>query len=376
VTGVCPIPLRNAGRRLQVGIWVAVRGNDSGDSTRHHHVVGWLVWLVISVCILCSCTPTSTSGNHEARIAYGGLTHRIGAYGVGTEAAQVLNASRLGIRLLVGRPITREPQYREELQRVDMQVIDNTPQRMIYRTVCPRGTTRCAVPSDETLVALRERLAEYVRSRRALSNIAGYYILDDYVPRMNFVLRSVYKAMREADPARPLVCAFSLPIVPKDAGAAIVNSQIGVFRRNLTNYSPRWCNAVMLFSYAPSSRIPARKGPYDWKMAKTLPRALSILRGKGWGPSQSPLIGVPQAFEFWPRREVAGSIRQTQFREGPDSTELATQVAAFCQAGAVAIVAYAWRTAVQPTVKALYNSGAFQLGLLAGAQRCQRDSWG
>lgn len=341
---------------------------------RRRFVLG-LVSLISVMALLCACSSGQRPAKHKVSVNYSGLTHQIGAYGVGSDPQQLYRVSSLGIGLIVGPSQTSQPEYQQALRATGMRVIDNTPVQLIYKAMCPSGTPRCSRPSEAKLAELRRALANYVRSRRGLNAIAGYYMLDDYRPNINFVLASVYRAMRDADPATPLVCAFAVPVMPANADAASVASVVSVVRRNLQNYSPKWCDAVMLFSYAPPSATPQRRGPYDWRMTKTLPAALSILRSEGWQQSRSPLIGVPQAFEFWPRLPGRGTSNPLQYREGPTAAELTTQVAAFCKAGATAIVAYTWRAAIQRTVFALYNSAAFRLGLLAGAQQCHRDYW-
>lgn len=341
---------------------------------RRRFILG-LVSLVSVMALVCACSSGERPTKHKISVNYSGLTHQIGAYGVGSDPQQLYRASSLGIGLIVGPPQTSQPEYQQALRATGMRVIDNTPMRMIYKAMCPTGVPRCARPREDKLAQLRRTLANYVRSTRALHTIAGYYILDDYVPNIDFILASVYQAMRNADPTTPLVCAFAVPVMQANADAASVASVVSVVRRNLQNYSPKWCDAVMLFSYAPPNTTPQRRGPYDWRMRKTLPAALRILRSKGWQQSSSALIGVPQAFEFWPRLPGHGTSKPLQYREGPNATELTTQVAAFCRAGATAIVAYTWRAAIQSTVFALYNRSAFRLGLLAGAQQCHRDYW-
>jgi hypothetical protein len=147
------------------------------------------------------------------------------------------------------------------------------------------------------------------------------------------------------------------------------------FKRALQNYSPSWCDAVMVYSYAPAGTAPPdSRASYDWAMSRTLPEALSALRAKGWQPSRSPLIGVPQAFGYAPRIPP-GTSSQPQYRSAPSSSELTAQVVAFCRAGAIAIVGYAWNDGAVGRVTELNNSVALQLGLLAGAQQCHQDYW-
>lgn len=332
--------------------------------------------LISAMALLCSCStgsPTPTKPKHA--VDYSGLIHKVGVYYVGPNTDQLRIASRLGLGLIVGSPVSPNAGYQQILHASGMRVIDSTPARMIYQAFCPSAPDKCARPSGTRLVDLRRQLAKYVRSRRSNSTVAGYYILDDYVPNIDDVLASVYQAMRAADPARPLVCAFSIPVIQVNADAVAVAKEDSLTARHLQNYSPKWCDAVMIFSYAPGSVTPRHDGPYDWAMTKTLPTGLSILRSKGWRQSTSPLIGVPQTFQFWPRRPGPKWVQRVQYREGPTETELTAQVVAFCRAGATSIVAYAWRTTAQKTTRGLVNSSAFQLGLLSGAQQCQRDFW-
>ncbi|GAB3915627.1 hypothetical protein GCM10027613_12210 [Microlunatus endophyticus] len=247
---------------------------------------------------------------------------------------------------------------------------------MIYQAVCPAGSGGCHKLGPVQMNTLRRQLTTYVRSRSSSSTTAAYYILDDYVPGLATVLASAYNTIREADPHRATVCALALPVVQINADQTQVTGAITKFRRALRNYSPSWCNAVMIYAYARSSRTPETRGEYDWRMSTTLSKAVSALRARGWSPTRSPLIGVPQAFGYWPRLPSAGSPGPGQYRSAPTESELADQITAYCKAGAVSIVGYAWNDQSSGHVSELYNTEALRKGFTTGVRDCRTSYWG
>ena len=333
----------------------------------------WVVYFLLAALIPvvgCGSVPPPA---HLTTLDYSSLTHKLGAYGIGPDATQVKRAAQLGIRLGVGPSKTSVLTYQAALEASGTRLIDSTPQWMIYEATCPSGPASCREPDTQRINELSHRLKEYVESQLATSTIVAYYILDDYRPSLAPVLASAYSTIREADPRRPIVCGLALSIVKTNASDLHVTRTITAFKRVLQNYSPSWCDAVMIYSYASSGATPpSLQGSWDWTMSRTLPEALSALRAKGWKASRSPLIGVPQTFGWWPGGHPGGP---EAYYSAPTSADLTAQVVAFCKAGAIAIVGYAWDDNAVGRVTKLNNSVPLQLGLLAGAQQCHQEYW-
>lgn len=333
------------------------------------------MFLVVLLCCLTSCAqrphnPPTPSPSPEASP----LLHQLGAYAIGPGLAQLRRASSAGITTIVGQTNRYSADYWRTVQSSRIQIIDSSPQQMIYQAACPSGPASCHRLSQGQQSRLAAALSRHARNMASKKSISAYYILDDNWTNLRSVMPGVYTALHSADPRRPTVCAFSLPIADGADGSTVADS-ITKFRNSLENYSPRWCDGVMIYSYVPAKSPGPATSAYDWRMTTTLPIALQDLRNLGWNPTTQPLIGVPQAFGYVPRTGVRQKTFAPEYRSQPPSTALSAQVSSFCANGAKSIVAYAWNDGSTGHVYELSNSQALREGLRRGARTCRQKYW-
>ena len=130
----------------------------------------------------------------------------------------------------------------------------------------------------------------------------------------------------------------------------------------MTNFTPLGCDVVALYPYAYSEKTTADRSQVDWSMSLSLPYALDILRSRGWDAVRNPLIGVPQAMGS-PNPAKGEYIL-------PEADDIAAQTAAYCKAGAIAILPYAWNDNRTDIPNELYNTANLREGLQRGLQEC------
>lgn len=200
-------------------------------------------------------------------------------------------------------------------------------------------------------------------------SIVGYWVLDDW-PRADIhrLLEQIHSLVAEANQSsifpRPTICGFGGLLDEKRGPSAPFVTDTHYFSMAITNFSPNACDIVALYPYA-SNRV---NGPafIDWSMSRLLPEEFELLRARGWNPQKHALIGVPQAFGYSP----SGGGRRVL----PRAVDVATQSAAYCRAGAIALLAYTWHDSNTGPME-LYNSPDLVNGLRQGVQTCRQDNW-
>ncbi len=320
---------------------------------------------VLSACLADVETPSPTR-TPTARPAIPNvepLLGHVGFYGV-PSAQDIDEVAAFGGSLAV-RSYEPGGVAAAALRRSGVGLVDTSIQRDLYSTFCPVGPGSCRALDQVAVDDLVRRSADRARAEGSSGVVRAWYLTDDYWTDMSSVLGPLRRALRAVAPEVPTVCAFNLRLeAPEPALAA--------FKVSLANYSPQWCDAVLVYAYRPKRAIELSL-PVDWSMSATLEPALGLLRAAGWRPDLQPLIATPQAFGHSPRivRGVGG-IASEQFREPPDEGQLATQVAAFCRAGARSVIAYAWHDTSEGVVSDVSQSLSLRTGLIRGLRRC---SW-
>lgn len=309
------------------------------------------------VVTLAGCTSLDTE-----RASTVPLTHAVGMYGVG-RADEAAAAQSVGASLVLLPTSTAPAAYVDQLRHLGMGIVDSSIKNFIYSEQCPSGIDSCHALAPFESVALSGSIRSHVERARTAPVVSAYYLLDDRYTDMRAALRLAAQIIHSADPGKPTVCGFNLPLVSEGGDTA---SALQVFTRALQNYSPQWCDRVAIYAYArPTSAVGV---PIDWSMASVLPAAITALKNLGWDPVSSPLIGVPQAF---------GTDQNTGIgRPTPDTSDLRTQVRAFCRNGAQTILAYIWNSrSADPNAEELHNTPQLRSGLVQGISDCRTTFW-
>lgn len=327
---------------------------------RVRSVVALVIAVVLGVCAYVVITPSPPSAAPPKA-----LDHTLGVFGVRTPR-QAANAHRaLDATVAVGTPEDLEARQSGEKR---LKIIDHAPQNILYRAVCPHGRNSCHRLSHAELTKLKKRITHAVNQNQNDPAVVGYYLLDDYWFNMRPELKVVGRTIQRISPQSILGCGFGLHIETSKKSVDMAE-----FRTKLVNYSPNWCNAIMMYSYAPAFPNPF-KGHVDWNMSSTLDTAIHELRDRGWSPTNGLLVGVPQAFNFNPRITRSHGSTKYAYRAVTNQQSLRSQVTAFCRAGASAIIAYTWDNLGEGRVQTLSNNVELRKGLREGMSNCQ-DIW-
>lgn len=291
-----------------------------------------------------------------------GLRGRVGVYSLVTPA-NLASVGSVGATLVLGgwSPGVAPPP--------GVRIVDGWAESAMYDMVCHRtitdesgvvsttyGMDTCAADNitPEALQQLGDSVYAHALAAWGSGNVAGFYLLDDpWTPLFAKVLPYVRAAIRRAAPAAPTACGFYLPLtyqVPAgtpDGWYGTLAYASRVFKTALRNYSPSWCDAPMIYAYAPDSSAPATR-VVNWSMSDVLPMAIAQLKAARqpglpdvWDPATQPLIGIPQAFGQHGILQ-SGVTSSTTYLPTPDAGQLQSQIAAFCAGGAQSIVGYTW----------------------------------
>lgn len=313
-----------------------------------------------------SLDPTSTPTAIEQ------LTGTLGAFGL-RRVMDVDLAKAAGVQVLVTPHGPALDELSSAAEAAGLKLVDSQIQQMLYHAVCPTGPQSCHPLDSPGRAALLEAVRGHVAMSRRDSSVIAYYLLDDNWTSFRDLLADIGRTLKATSPETPTVCGLALSVIDRRAGSAARLRANADFTNALRNYSPQWCDAVLIYAYGPSGRSSAQD--VDWTMSTTLPWALTRLRESGWNASVSPLIGTPQAFSFGPRTTRGGRSIPPEYHSGPTPHQLTAQVRAFCAAGAQAIIAYAWDDGSSGVVTELSSSPDLRLALRDGVAWCRSSVW-
>lgn len=256
-----------------------------------------------------------------------------------------------------------------------LRAVDTQPQKSLYAAMCPRGAGSCAPLTATARSKLMSTVKAKALEAKRRGGLAAYYLVDDNWTNFGAELGSVYAAIRSVDSSTPTMCALWLPLVRRSASATTVASAITEFKAGLRNYSPKWCNSVAIYAYAPTAGTPTiLASDVEWDMRRTMPSVITALRERGWTDA-APLIGIPQSFGYWPRTSRAGQPVAPTYRPMPSTLDLTAQVRAFCAVGADSILGYAWDDGSGGKIYNLRNSASLRSGIRQGVQECRSRFW-
>jgi hypothetical protein len=252
--------------------------------------------------------------------------------------------------------------------------IDPYPWELIAEYGCAdyfAGQSASCKISDSASIWILSQLQAHLAAQADNSNVVAYWFLDDYpggdqtalLQKMHDLLVASNNAPYASFP-RPAMCGFGGHVAPLvDTNITDADPLMSDFETALTNFSPRYCDLVALYPYATNYGVgPNDPSQYDWSMTYMLPAMYEDLEKRGWNPSTEPLVGVPQAFGWG--NYVA-----------PTGADITTQMTAYCEAGAVALLAYSWEDSYalanpNGSFTEPVNSADMRAGLARGLTRC------
>lgn len=326
-------------------------------------IVLTLVFAVACVGFVASWTPT-----HDSQPQWSLLLHQGGAYQLTGSGTSAFRATGLTLALTNNRSVPSGYEQVGDGTRYPVgngvRYIDPDPMFFVSDYVlakypsCRAVTTPCPISAADRTYML-DHVKKLLAAARDQPSVVGYYILDDYPGNIVGLLEQVHALVaasnRELATPRPTVCGFGATLDFRAAPGQPFTP--ATLERNeyqnveLLNFSPKACDIVTLGVYARDGEPDS-----DFSMNRLMPFLLGALRRHGWDPAREPLFGTPMAW---------GSL-------APTVSQLRTQTAAFCGAGAQSIVAFTWANFPPPgALRELANDARLRAGLVEGLKACQ-----
>ncbi len=300
--------------------------------------------------------------------------HMVVAFGA-SRPAQIAQAASTGITtdILYGGPPRQRSKPAKALTAAHVSVIDARLSGVLYDWECHRTHTVAPPPSGERNTychkdfdpamdspeAVLSAVRAYLEEDVADPLVSGYWILDDWAwwdgGSARSLLQEVRAEIEEVTPGYPAICGFG--------GAVEGAGEAGGFDpATAENFSPSGCSMVGLYNYAETTRKASSGEELDWSMHTLLDEETEDLAEDGWVESQTPMLGIDQA---WSGR-FAG-----HYQPGLTATEMRTQAEGFCAAGASSIGWYAFSdTGFKRTTQTPDDSSEIREGIEQGIAAC------
>lgn len=302
------------------------------------------------------------------------VSGRVGSYDIQT-TGEVSDMAADGLTLLLKSSSTQPPMA-NIAQTAGVRLIDDYPWSLVNSYGChdffAKISTSCQI-SDATADWIISKLQAHLDVEKSNKNVVAYWFLDDYpggdisslLQRMHDVLAAANSDPSSSFP-RPAICGFGGRILPLGYTRISGSDQLlSYFRKSITNFRPSYCDMVALYPYAVNTgTAPNDPSHFDWSMTYLLPTMFRDLREHGWDVSAEPLVGFAQAFGYL--QYVA-----------PTGADLSAQMAAYCKAGAVALMVYSWddgypsvnpeKPSAEPS-----TSNDMRSGIAHGLTQCRR----
>jgi hypothetical protein len=195
-------------------------------------------------------------------------------------------------------------------------------------------------------------------------HVVGYWVLDDWpytdTAQAAALLPQITSIIHTYAPGRLSICGFGASMTPNGT------PWDDYTRAVLDSYTPQGCDLPAFYIYSqPMSDSSTPPSTFDWSMPRLLKDMLSDLRGHGWDRAQG-FIGIGQGWAG----TVGGS--HPMYEIEPTAGDMATQAGAFCQAGAVGVVFYAWAAGGIGQLHTPANDSQMLAGVQQSAQSCQQ----
>jgi len=306
------------------------------------------------------------------RAGWPDLTGRVGPYGGIASADDARRMLADGLRLAVVSGASREvlTTLREGgAKYIDVRLwtlVSDVCRRQFAVETAARQPHACVMSAadEDQIVA---KASAYLRTVEKDPALAGLWILDDFpdgdVTSVLYRLRNlVHQSNARSGFDRPTVCGVggTLDYKRSPADASFIRDH-NYMDQALRNVFPAACDIVSPYFYAGAFADDPRL--VDWSMHDLLPYFEQALSARGYDMSSRILLPIAHAFAF----HAAGGA---SYFVTPRPQDIATQMTAYCDSGAISMLFFTWRSA--DADRSYANDANLREGVQQGLAACRR----
>lgn len=323
-------------------------------------VLAAVFWMLASAFAPLSSQPSAAPG----------MVGRIGPYGgiLTVEDARRMTADGLTLTVLS----SSAPQILAALREGGAGYIDNflweqIHQRCLAQYAAQKAAGRllaCSLSDDEQK-AIVQAAAAHLRQVESDPGVVAFWILDDYPHGdVSAVLKTLNDLVKHSNAAshveRPTICGIggSLDAKKSPQDERFVPNHLYT-AQSLFNVSPAACDLIAPYFYG--TALADDPQLIDWSMKDLMPYFLQRLRDRGFDTSSRLLLPVSHAFSY-------KAPTSTTFYVMPRPEDIATQMKAYCDAGAFSMLFFTWQS--QDADRSYSNDDAIRAGVHRGRAAC------
>jgi hypothetical protein len=319
-----------------------------------------VIWTLLGSVLTPAVSPS----------AWPDIAGRVGPYGgiLTTGDAKRMTADGLNLTLLS----SSAPDVLATLREGGAKYIDNFFWEQIHQKCESQYGTQTAnhqvlactlSTSDQT--AIVEAATAHLKQVAADPGLVAFWILDDYPHGdISATLKALHDVVKRGNATgglqRATICGIGGSV---DAKHAAQDQQFtpdrGYTERSLVNISPEACDLVSPYFYGTAPTDDPQL--IDWSMKDLMPYFLQKLKDKGFNTRAPLLLPVSHAFSY---RAPSG----TNFWVAPRPGDIATQMKAYCDAGAFSILFFTWQS--HDADRSYFNDDAIREGVQKGRAEC------
>lgn len=217
--------------------------------------------------------------------------------------------------------------------------------------------------SDQS--AIVEAAAAHLKQVAADPGLVAFWILDDYPHGdISATLKALHDVVKQGNATggfqRATICGIggSLDAKPSAEDRQFTPNR-SYTEQSLINISPEACDLVSPYFYGTAPKDDPQL--IDWSMMDLMPYFLQKLRDKGFDTTAQLLLPVSHAFSY---RAPSG----TTFWVTPRPGDIATQMKAYCDAGAFSMLFFTWQS--HDADRSYSNDEAIREGVQKGRAEC------
>jgi hypothetical protein len=299
-----------------------------------------------------------------------GLSQRVGPYG-GIETlddARRLTADGLNLNVLSASNAPLLKSLRDGgVSYIDPHLwgfINQVCQAQFARQRAIQQAVHCELSDADQAGIARQASAYLLRVQRD-PGLVGFWILDDY-PHGTIapMLAQLHELVRESNAAsgfrRPTLCGVGGRLDYKRSVADVAFIKDWQYLDNaLTNVSTADCDIVSPYFYGVAGADNPRL--VDWSMRDLLPYFRQALARKHYDELAQTMLPIAHAFAH----HAADSVN---YHVQPAPDDIATQMKAYCDGGAFAMMFFTWQSA--DATRSYSNDASLREGVQAGRAAC------